>query len=559
MRVRLLLAAGVILAGLAPAAAVPAQVVRGSVTTEGAPTPIRNAVVTLLDARGQPVDRRTLTDASGAWAMRAPSAGSWGIEVRAIGFTPLRTRPRPVGAGETLIENVTLRRVVTRLAALRIETRTSCRRASELDSTVAQVWDDVWAALASSDIAREQRLVRADVYLYTREVDVASNRVTWEERGIASVLDERPFRTAPAAELVTRGFWRQSALGAVEFYGLDAGTLISTEFLGTHCFSLVRNDRGGAARVGLAFHPVNSRTPADVEGTLWIDPESRELQQLEFLYTGLQLRGPAAGGTMRFSRLPSGLIVDDLWTIQHPFEQSRAPGTQRTGRGSAPARQVRPGTTVRLAGGFVLTDSARVRQFAMVLGRAAQAGVAAEATTVEILGGGQRQVTDSSGAFLFRDILPGTYEMRLIRQGADDEGGFVQHGELVLSGGEVARVELTVPDPEAIAAELCPRWRPDLGISPVFGVLRHLNGQPAANYQVEVQWSPPSDSSGVALGRSGAARMLSDWRGEFVACDVPVGGELRVRTTIQDAPWSPPVPAGRLLRVIEIAIDTTTT
>lgn len=114
---------------------------------------------------------------------------------------------------------------------------------------------------------------------------------------------------------------------------------------------------------------------------------------------------------------------------------------------------------MRLAGGFVLSDSARVRQFAIVLGRVSVGGAPADATTVELLGGGQRTVTDSSGTFLFRDVLPGTYEVRLLREGTDQEGGFVQHGQLVLTGGDVARVDLAVPAADSIARELCPRRR----------------------------------------------------------------------------------------------------
>jgi len=535
------------------------QVIRGTVTEEGGTVPLRGAVVSLVNERGQLIDRRTLTDAQGSWAMRAPSAGVWAIEVRAIGFMPRRTTARQVGPGETIVVTASLQRVVTRLATLRIEARSQCRRASDLDPIASQVWDDVWAALASSEVAREQRLVRADVFLYTREIDVATGRVTWEERGLASVLDERPFRTAPSAELATRGYWRRSALGAVEFYGIDAGTIISPEFLGAHCFALVRSDTGGTTGIGLSFRPVSSRTPADVEGVLWVDPETRELSLLEYRYTGLRLRGPAAGGTLRFGRV-AGLLVDDRWTIQHPYETQRPPGAQRTGRAPAVDTKYPAGTTIRLAGGFVLTDTARVRQFAIILGKVSIGGAPADATTVELLGGGQRTVTDSSGAFLFRDVLPGTYEVRLFRQGTDQEGGFVQHGRLVLSGGEVAHVDLAVPVADTIARELCPRRRRSDDTAPLYGLLRHFDtGRPAVNFQVELQWAPPADSSGILLGRSGAARILSDWRGEFVACDVPPESEIRFRTTVNNAPWSLPIRAGSTLRVLEVAIDTSTT
>jgi len=80
-----------------------AQVIRGTVHAEGVRAPLRGAVVTLLDARGNPGDRRVLTDNDGAFAMRVPSAGSWMIEVRAIGYAPRRTAARSVASAETLV------------------------------------------------------------------------------------------------------------------------------------------------------------------------------------------------------------------------------------------------------------------------------------------------------------------------------------------------------------------------------------------------------------------------------------------------------------------------
>ncbi len=534
-----------------------AQVIRGTVVAEGAETPLRGAVVTLLDARGAATDRRTLTDGEGAFAMRAPSAGTWMIEARAIGHAPRRSAARPVNTGESVVERIVLRQVATRLAALRVEARSSCRKSTELDATTTEVWDDVWAALAATEIAREQRLVRADVFVYTRELDAASGLVLREERGVASVLDERPFRTAPAAELASLGFWRP-APGGVEFHGLDAGTIISPEFLAAHCFNLVRSADEGAARIGLAFRPVNARSRADVQGTLWLDSESRELRLLEFTYTGLQLRGPAAGGRLHFTRLGAGLLVDDLWSLQHPFERTRPVGAQRTGASDVAAATAKPGTGVRMAGGFVLTDSARVHQLAAVTGIIREGAAPADAVSVELLGSGQRFVTDSTGAFLIADVVPGSYEVRIMRPGPADRGGFVQHGRLDLGAGQVAQVSLTVPDQDSIARELCPGLRTDgPPLAPLFVVLREEgSGRAASDYRIEVQWSPPVDSSGTPIGRPGGVRALTDWRGEFVACEVPSGANVSFRTTTGDAEWSLPIRLGARLNVLEIAADT---
>jgi hypothetical protein len=535
-----------------------AQVLRGSVVVEGSGAPVRGAVVTLLTPAGAEGGRRVLTDNEGSFAMRAPTAGSWMLEVRAIGYAPHRSGARPVAAGETVVERMVLRQVATRLATLRVEGRSACRRAGDMDAVTTQVWDDVWAALASAHLAREQRLVRAEVFVYTRELDVSTGLVMQEDRGVASVLDESPFRTASPAELASRGFVQASLLGEVSFHGLDAGTIISPEFLGSHCFNLVRRDSAGVPLVGLSFRPLNERGRPDVQGFLWLDAESRQLRALEFTYTGIRLRGPVAGGRLGFSRLPNGVLIDDRWVIQHPFEINRPVGAQRTGVAAEPDRTTPAGTTLRIGGGFVLADSARAQQFGTVAGTVRAGTAPADAVAVELLGGGQRFVTDTSGAFLIQDVLPGTYEVRMMRAGPADRGGFVQHGQLTLAPGDVAHVALEVPDADAIASELCPRKAEST--APMFVILREEHtGRSAANFRIEARWDPPVDSSGAPIGRSGGVRALTDWRGEFVACDVPAGANVSFRTTTGDAEWSLPIRLGRSLNVIEIAADTSGT
>jgi hypothetical protein len=542
------------LALLLCAEAASGQIVRGTVTSEGVGAPLRGAVVTVLNAQGAPVDRRVLTDNEGAFALRAPSPGTWIIEARAIGYSPRRTTPRPVAAGETVVERMVLRQVATRLATLRVEGKSACRRAGEFDAVTSEVWDDVWASLAAAQLAREQRLVRAEVFVYTRDVDVSTGLVMQEDRGVASVLDESPFLTASPAELSKLGFWRATLGGEVIFHGLDAATIISPEFLAGHCFNLARRDSIDQTLVGLSFRPLNDRR-ADVQGLLWLDAESRELRSLEFTYTGIKLRGPAAGGRLGFTRLPNGVVIDDRWLLQHPYETKRAVGTQRTGVAAAPDASIRAGTTLRIGGGFVLADSARVRQFANLAGMVKVNAAPADAASVELVGSGQRFVTDSTGLFLIQDVLPGTYEVRVMRAGPSDRGGFVQHGQVTLAPGDVARVSLDIPASEAIAAELCPNK--EAVAAPIFVVLREeQSGRPASNYRVEARWTPPTDSLGALIGRPGGVRALTDWRGEFVACDVPAGASVSFRTTTGEAQWSLPIRVGTKLNILEIAADT---
>jgi hypothetical protein len=121
----------------------------------------------------------------------------------------------------------------------------------------------------------------------------------------------------------------------------------------------------------------------------------------------------------------------------------------------------------------------------------------------------------------------------------------------VLAAGDVARVTLDIPEPDSIASELCPKKRD--GVAPLFVVLREEHsGKPAGNYRVEARWTPPTDSSGAPLGRAGGVRALTDWRGEFVACDVPAGANVSFRTTTGDAQWSLPIRIGAKLNVLRL-------
>jgi hypothetical protein len=538
-------------------ATAPAQLATGTITAEATSAPVRGAVVTLLTVGGAPTDRRGLTDERGAFSLRAPSAGTFIVEVRAIGFTPRRSAPVALGAGETRTVDLTLRHAATRLSGLRVEARSACRRAEQLEGVATEVWDDVWAALASTAISYDQHILRTDVFLYARELDPATGLVQQENRRTVSVVDERPFQTAPARDLAQYGFWRATVGGEINFYAPDAHTLISAEFLSSHCFTLVRSEASDVVRIGLSFRPVRDQ-PRDVEGVLWIDPDTRELRSLEYSYTGLpSMKGLRAEGRMAFWRLPNGAWVDDHWLIRQPYERP-------AGGASPPAGQPR-GTELMLreGGGFVLTDSARNHRFVGVIGavRGDPRPDTGEDIIVEVLGTELVHLTNDAGEFVFDDILPGTYLLRIHRNGAGEQGGFVQHGALSLAGGEIGRVEVPVPSPADVAERLCGERRTP-GTMPAFVILRNADTRrAAAGYSIELTWAQfnPADPASVALRRSDVRRLTADWRGEALACDVPAGAQVRFRNVgagLTD--WSDPVPLGRQLFVAEILVDTAT-
>ncbi len=543
-----------------------AQVVRGTVTDERTAAPLR-AVVTLMTAGSVPTDRRAITSDDGTYALRAPSAGTFVLEVRAIGFVRHRSAPMLFAPGETRIENVVLRPIATRLANVRVPARSSCRRAGDMERVATEVWDDIWTALAAAAIAQEQHLVRADIFRYARELDAQSEEVRWEERNTLSGVTDRPFRAAAAGDLARLGFRHESDDGtSITFFAPDAQTLISPEFLATHCFALTRADTAGGTRLGLVFRPQDARAPNDVEGTLWIDAESRQLRTLEFMYIGLpDLRGQHFGGRLSFTRLQNGLWVDDRWLIRAPLLRRLIRGTQRF-RGLRLEGEVRDSVlAVREEGGFVLTDSVRAHLFARVDGRVTTAGVSGNPlpnTQVALVGTGLRGRTDSTGTFGVGEVLPGKYEVRVHRSGPGDAGAFVRRRTLELRAGQSSTLDVSAPSDTVVAAELCPGWKPRSPTAPLLAVVRDSRTeQPIQNHTLELEWTQYVISTKpiTIKQRIEKQNVTTDWRGELVFCGLPDRSDVRFRDAQAALPeWSPPVRAGFRLLVVDLSINPAT-
>jgi hypothetical protein len=74
-------------------------------------------------------------------------------------------------------------------------------------------------------------------------------------------------------------------------------------------------------RVGVKFRPSNSLTRVDIEGVLWLDPASHELQEIEYRYTKLPYRvsDRRVGGLVQFHRGADGRWFISRWKIRMPI------------------------------------------------------------------------------------------------------------------------------------------------------------------------------------------------------------------------------------------------
>ncbi len=115
--VTLMLACAVLTFSATRATAQSAGAISGIITDSATGAGISGALVTIDDGR-----RGSVTDTAGAYRIRAVRAGSYTLNVRALGYAPLRRDSLVVRAGATSVANVTMRPRAIELAPLIVET-----------------------------------------------------------------------------------------------------------------------------------------------------------------------------------------------------------------------------------------------------------------------------------------------------------------------------------------------------------------------------------------------------------------------------------------------------
>ena len=383
---------------LAPAVA-RAQVVVGDVIDRDGSTRIGGVVVLLLDAEGR-VAAQALSRPDGGFVLRAPSAGVYRVRALRIGYGPTESAPFSVSATGTTRAPVTLAGAPVRLDSIRVVGRREC--AGHRDSTQAafRVWEELRKALAATALTSAQPY---DMQLLTikRRLDRAG-RVRGADSTIRSGPTNSSFTSLSADSLERVGYVVRHGSELV-FHGPDATALLAEPFAATHCMRLVHSEASTGERagwLGLAFEPVARRSVADIEGTIWLDPRSAELRELEFRYVG----GPRltswdrGGGRVSFMRLPTGGWIVRDFALRMPVSTFRADETA--------------GEVMQVARDGRLVWARRVVSITLrLLDSANHAPIVG--ARLWLVGIDRSVTTDSTGRAAFDSIPPGTYRLRV--------------------------------------------------------------------------------------------------------------------------------------------------
>jgi hypothetical protein len=433
-----------------------AQTVVGTVVEEGTARPLAGAFILLEDLDGNR-QGGVLAGDDGQFVLQAPGPGSYRLVARFIGYADAVSDSFSLRPGETVRREVAVAIRALSLDGIRAEVGRRCLAAPGRGPETARLWEEARKALEITTWTKDQGALRFQIVEHRRELDARTLQVTaMQEQGRRGWYAESPYRSLPAEDLHADGYVQFGEDGFWRYWAPDADVLLSETFLESHCFRVAGS--GTPERVGLAFEPVPGRDLPDIEGVLWLDRGTGELQTLEFTYVDV----PAAfgdwdevGGRVEFQRLATGMWIVSRWHIRMPLEVEH-----RSGFGNRPPTRVlvtlvedgAEVSNVRTAGGEILARAVGASLFGVVVD--SLTGEPMEAARVELVPTGHGTTTAADGAYRLTDLPPGRYDVRVTHPDIDLLGGPPEVRSVRLEHGQVVRLTVR-PDLGALASDLC--------------------------------------------------------------------------------------------------------
>ncbi len=217
------------------------------------------------------------------------------------------------------------------LSGLAVEVERECVVRPEEGLETARLFEAARKTLNAVRWTERGRLFIYEVVRFQRELDPRTLVVRQQKADTTWRVAVRPFVAADADDLVQRGFVQESPADT-SYYAPDAEVLLSDAFLDTHCFKVRAGGETGL--IGLAFEPVPGRAVPDVQGVLWLDPETGALRSLEYRYTDLHIGVPVEhfGGRVEFEQLSTGAWIMGGWYIRGPIIRLSGPWLHRERR-----------------------------------------------------------------------------------------------------------------------------------------------------------------------------------------------------------------------------------
>jgi hypothetical protein len=315
------------------------QQVLGRTVREADGSPLLEALIVLVDDRGDE-RARTVTSPSGGFDLRAPGAGRYRLRVQRIGQRGWETPPFDLAVEQNSRPTFRVPDRPFELQELSVSARRpNCAVTLGDASLGANLLEAAQTALAlaEAEMAKGQRSYATESYRRTVPlVGPPEDSVV-----VQGSLAGWPIQSADPDSLRLTGFvygdWPAPSLMnerpevGPTYFGPDARVLFTDWFLGSHCISVESQSAhsGDSTWIVARLKPAKgTRKTATLHGSLEFERGSLALRSLSFQFAARPRWAPAesAGGEIQFARLPDGAWLPVQWNMRAPVPKVAGDG-----------------------------------------------------------------------------------------------------------------------------------------------------------------------------------------------------------------------------------------
>ena len=512
--------------------------------------PITGANVSLYDSAGTIPLGGSFSDQGGRAGLRAPGRGSYRVKADKVGFDTWTSVQLALG------ERVVLVRAgmapMRAPAPVVVRSETACQQLTGPGTAVGDLWAEIRKALIANAQTEAQGLVRLDVDLYERVLD----------RNLGIVAEHAEQRTRISRRPVLGISWDQidttrrgDATSSDVYRTPDAGTLVSDQFVRSHCYAAIRGYGAESGLTGLEFKPARVVGLPELTGVLWLDPKENALRALNFDYVNLPipLRIARTTGRVEFQQLANGQWIVPRWYLRMPRvarvsgSDVRSPsvsrdslvGYQEVGGAARPA-----GTRMASspANAPADSDSPSTSNQSVITGVVYDSTSGRPLAGVEVsTGGGKfKAVTNSGGRYELTVDGPITDRLvfdhprlRLLRV-AD------QVQTVSLPAGAHSQASVFIPSYATLRNRLCGRNETGTEAEGMMaGYVKDPYGKPLAGAHIwaswQIQWVEQNGRL-VATNQQKAVETDSNTDGSYMMCGLSRGAKITAKASVGGRP-----------------------
>jgi hypothetical protein len=527
-----------------------AQEFRVEVVEAATGKPIVGANVALLDSAGAIPLGGSFSDQSGRTDLRAPIRGPYRVRADKAGYdtwlsVQLHLADKPV--------HVRIGMAPTRTPAPYFaRSDVACQQLTGPGTPAGDVWAELRKALSANAMTEAQGLVPLDVELYERVLD----------RNLAILSENTEQRNRVSRRPVTGISWEQidtsrrgEGSSGVVYRAPDAATIISDQFVRSHCFAAIRGYGPETGLIGLEFRPSRVSGQAELSGVLWLEPKGKALRSLNFDYVNLPipLRIARTTGRLEFQQLPGGQWIIPRWYIRMP-RLARVPvtsspavsrdsllGYQEVGGDARPAGTPRVSTARREVRPPATADTPDERADA---NQTVLTGVVYDSSSGRPLSG--VQVSTGGGRYTTTTNTGGRYE--LVINGSLNDKVVFDHPRLrllrvaervqsvSLPAGSRGEASVIVRSYAALRNSLC--GKNETGIEAqglMAGYVRDAAGKPVTGAHVWATWQilwVERNGRLVSTNQQRTIETDSEADGSYIMCGFTRGAQLTAKVSV---------------------------